>query len=122
MSHRNISITLPEGLLARVDALAKAETRSRSQQIAHLLGVAMPKPVWKNTWTNRLQFDNREATPEDADALVAHLAGLGFSLAVCREMFVGPLPILELTGSADAIEAALPHIALWVSEADNPED
>ena len=41
LSVRKISITLEEALIARVDAIAKAQIRSRSQQIAHLIGVAM---------------------------------------------------------------------------------
>lgn len=42
MTVRKVTISLPGKLLTQVDAIAKAETRSRSQQIAHLIGVALP--------------------------------------------------------------------------------
>ena len=41
MSYRKFSISMDEKLLARVDAVAKAETRNRSQQISHLVGLAL---------------------------------------------------------------------------------
>lgn len=120
LSARKISISLDPDLIDRIDEIAKDQTRSRSQQIAHLLGRALPRPrmdLRSVPWTKRLQFMNREVAPEDADAIVTHLAGLGISVsASCGET------LLELTGSADAIEAAMPHLQPWLSEVDVDED
>ena len=41
MKYRKFSLSMDETLLARVDAVAKAETRNRSQQISHLVRLAL---------------------------------------------------------------------------------
>ena len=40
-----ISVYLHEGLVERIDKLATTETRSRSQQIAHMLGRSLEERV-----------------------------------------------------------------------------